>query len=81
MNNDQRHAFSHCQIITNKIENSSSGRYEHCFGTIHKQLEVIQIFRKIELLRIHTWKQHILPGGLPCQDPAHFMILNFATDY
>ena len=80
MNEDQIHAFSHCLPITNRIENSSLVQYEHKFGPLHEQIEAIQILSKIELLRIHTLKRHVLPGGLPCQDPCTFHdILNGAT--
>ena len=45
-------------------------QFEKIFGPIHEQIEAIQIFSKIELLRNHTMKRHVLPKGLP----AHFII-------
>ena len=54
------------------FENSSSVQYEQIFGPLHEQIEAMKIYSKIELLRIHTLKRHVLPGGLPCQDPCTF---------
>ena len=82
VNEDQRHAFSHCQSITNRIKHSSLVQYEQIFGPLHEQIEAMKIYSKIELLRIHTMKRHVLPGELPCQDPCTFHdLLNGAADF
>ena len=56
-------------------------QYEHIFGTLDEQIEVMKIFAKIEQLRNHIMKRHVLPGGQHCQDPCTFhYILNGAAD-
>ena len=80
-NEDQRHAFSHCQSIIKKIDGSDKVQYEQIFGPLHEQRDAIRIFSKIDQLRNHTIKKHLLPGGSSCQDPCTFEhVLNGATD-
>ena len=65
----------------NKINNSLLVQYEHIFGTLDEQIEVMKIFSKIEQLRNHIMKRHVLPGGQHCQDPCIFgYTLNGAAD-
>ena len=52
--------------LLNRIENLFSVQYEQICGAQQKQFEVLQIDSKVELSRSCTMKQHILPGGLPC---------------
>ena len=51
------------------------------FGPLHEQIDAIRIFRKIDQLRNHTIKKHLLPRGSSCQDPYTFEhVLKGATD-
>ena len=44
---DQRHTFFKCKHLVNKINNSLLVHYEHIFGTLDEQIEVMKIFAKI----------------------------------
>ena len=73
---DQRHTFTTCKQIP---QNYNNGIYEHIFGTLTEQEQVIPIFGKIDFARKHTRKKHISPGGGDCQDSCTFNLLNGAA--
>ena len=73
---DQRHTFTTCKQIP---QNYNNGIYEHIFGTLTEQEQVIPIFAKIDFARKHTRKKHISPGGGDCQDSCTFNLLNGAA--
>ena len=53
--------------------------YEHIFGTLAEQEQVIPIFARINLATKHTRKKDISPGGGHCQDSCTFNLVNGAA--
>ena len=71
-NEDQVHSFVNCLPIVSKISKNSTGHYRDIFGTLDKQICIMKTFENIQKMRIHTIKNHHLPGGATCQDPCTF---------
>ena len=80
-NEDQVHSFVNYLPIVSKISKNSTGHYRDIFGTLDKQICIMKTFENIQKMRIHTIKNHHLPGGATCQDPCTFGdTLNGAAD-
>ena len=80
-NEDQLHVFTQCQPLLDKLNNSNSSPYNHIFGSLPQQVQLIQEFYKIDQMRKHIIKKHISPGGPDCQDPCTLEILSSGAAY
>ena len=61
---DQQHIFTSCDKIGSRlgIKTKPTIKYEHIFGSMKEQKEAIQLFLRIEHVRI-VMKDQLLPGG------------------
>ena len=64
-----------------KLNISNSSQYNHMFGSLHQQVQLIQEFYKIDQMRKHIIKNHLSPGGPDCQDPCTLDILSTGAAY
>ena len=73
--------FTQCQPLLDKLNNSTSSPYNHIFGSLPQQVQLIQEFYKIDQMRKHIIKKHTSPGGPVCQDPCTMEILSNGAAY
>ena len=77
---DQIHIFTNCVPLNSKRSNSKV-TYNHIYGSVLEQKDLMTSFIQIEQERLHRIK-HLLPGGRGCQDPCKFsnLLLDCAAD-
>ena len=77
---DQIHIFTNCVPLNSKRSNSKV-TYNHIYGSVLEQKDLMTSFIIIEQERLHRLK-HLLPGGRGCQDPCKFsdLLLDCAAD-
>jgi hypothetical protein len=73
--------FAQCQPLLDKLNHLNSFPYDHIFGSLPQQVQLIQEFYKIDQMRKHIIKKHISPGGPDCQDPCTLEILSNGAAY
>ena len=76
---DQRHSFSNCPHSLNGVDGAYTASYESIFGTLSEQVNVMNVFSKIEDQRNHIKNHNLLPGGRKCQDPCTSGFISFGA--